>query len=149
MRAERQYLEFFEANERLIFEHSCDIMNALRREAYDVFKKRGFPTRKVEEYRYTNVEAAFTHNFGINARRIPFALDRKRAFRCSVPNMGTAVYFMVGDRFVPAIKKEEKTMVLLTLIPCWHRMDCLYGLGKVVNLHRFSRLSIWDAVVWI
>ena len=108
MRAERQYLEFFETNERLIFEHSCDIMNALRREAYDVFKKRGFPTRKVEEYRYTNVEAAFAHNFGINARRIPFALDRKRAFRCSVPNMGTAVYFMVGDRFVPAIKKEEK-----------------------------------------
>ena len=106
MGSEKQYVEFFESNAALIAEHSCGVMNALRGEAYSVFKRLGFPSRKVEEYRYTDVDGAFAPDFGINARRIPFALDRKSAFRCSVPNMGSAVYFMVGDRLVPAMEKE-------------------------------------------
>lgn len=40
-------------------------MNACREEALRTFSAQGFPSRKAEHYRYTNVEADFSPNYGI------------------------------------------------------------------------------------
>lgn len=44
---------------------SCIEMNACREEALRTFSAQGFPSRKAEHYRYTNVEADFSPNYGI------------------------------------------------------------------------------------
>ncbi len=103
MGSEKQYLDLYRENEVLVATHSCGMMNALRRGAHDVLARQGFPTLKTEDYRYTDVDEAFAPDYGINVRRLPFVVDRSSAFRCSVPNMGVAMGFMVGDRLtVPA-----------------------------------------------
>ncbi len=45
---------------------SCPALNAGREAAMRVFSEKGFPTRKVERYRYTDVEAAFAPNYGLS-----------------------------------------------------------------------------------
>ncbi len=46
--------------------HSCATMNAVRDEAFSLFSSKGFPSRKTEEYRYTDVAADFSHDYGIS-----------------------------------------------------------------------------------
>ena len=40
----------------MIHEHSSDVMNAVRDEAFERFCKQGSPTKKVERYKYTDMQ---------------------------------------------------------------------------------------------
>ena len=66
MRSEQQYIELYHEVSDLIKNRSCEVMNDVRDEAFETFRRMGFPTRKVERYRYTDVDAAFAPNYGIS-----------------------------------------------------------------------------------
>ena len=55
MNSEKQYIDLFEANREVISAHSTAVMNALREKAFEDFKRQGFPTRKTEKYKYTDI----------------------------------------------------------------------------------------------
>ena len=59
MNSEQQYIDLFTANRGLIDRNSAAVMNALREQALADFIRQGFPTRKVERYKYTDVAEAF------------------------------------------------------------------------------------------
>ena len=61
----RQYTDFYAQAGKLICERSCEVMNAPRAEALRTFSALGFPTKKVERYKYTDVAADFASNYGI------------------------------------------------------------------------------------
>ena len=65
MEAEKQYTDFFEEVRETIAARSCAEMNARREAAFRTFSAQGFPSKKVERYRYANVEADFAPNYGI------------------------------------------------------------------------------------
>lgn len=73
MKSEQQYIELYKEAGALIKQKSCDVMNAVRDEAFAAFEAAGFPSKKVERYRYTDVDAAFAPNYGISLN----ALDVK------------------------------------------------------------------------
>ena len=97
--SEQQYIELYEQARQLICEHSSDAMNAVRDEAYDDFRRQGFPSRKVERYKYTDIAALFAPNYGLNLKRLQIPVDPYNAFHCDVPNLSTSLYFMVNDAF--------------------------------------------------
>lgn len=66
MTSEKQYIELYNEASQLIKQKSCDVMNAVRDAAFAVFKEKGFPSKKVERYKYTDVDAAFAPNYGIS-----------------------------------------------------------------------------------
>ncbi len=66
MTSEQQYIEFYREASDLIKNKSCGVMNAVRDEAFETFQQLGFPSKKVERYRYTDVDAAFAPNYGIS-----------------------------------------------------------------------------------
>ena len=66
MKSEQQYIELYQEASDLIKRKSCEVMNAVRDEAFQQFMSSGFPTRKVERYRYTDVATAFAPNYGIS-----------------------------------------------------------------------------------
>lgn len=99
MSSERQYIDIFTAHREMIDRHSAGVLNALRGKAFDDFSRMGFPTRKVERYKYTDVAAAFAPDYGLNLNRVEFSVNPHEAFRCEVPNLGTSLYFMVNDGF--------------------------------------------------
>ena len=83
----------------MILEHSCDVMNAERDEAFERFCKQGFPSKKVERYKYTDMQKLFEPDYGLNLNRLQIPVDPYNAFRCDVPNLSTSLYFLVNDMF--------------------------------------------------
>ena len=65
MSAERQYIDFYQEVRQTIASRSCAEMNAQREAAFEVFSDKGFPSQKVERYRYVKVDADFSPNYGI------------------------------------------------------------------------------------
>ena len=94
-----QYLTLYRECRELIARHSCDVMNALRDEAYRHLEQSGFPTKRVEDYKYTDVEALFAPDYGLNIGRLDIPVNPYDVFKCDVPNMSTSLYFMVNDTF--------------------------------------------------
>ena len=99
MQSEKQYIELYEQTRGMICEHSSDVMNAQRDEAFERFVASGFPTRKQERYKYTDMQALFAPNYGLNLNRLQIPVDPYNAFRCDVPNLSTSLYFVVNDIF--------------------------------------------------
>lgn len=99
MAAVQQYLEFFAQAEENLCRHSASVLNAHRRDAKDHFGRMGFPTPKVEEYRYTDVDALFAPDYGMNINRLTIPADSNEIFKCEVPNMSTQLYFVLNDQF--------------------------------------------------
>ena len=83
----------------MIREHSTDVMNAVRDEAFENFKTLGIPTKKLERYKYTDMTKLFEPNYGVNLKRLDIPVNPYDAFRCDVPNLSTSLYFIVNDTF--------------------------------------------------
>ena len=99
MNSERQYIELYTRQRELICRHSAAPMNAVREQAFADFCRVGFPSRKVERYKYTDIPALFAPDYGLNLNRFDIAVDPYEAFRCDVPNLSTSLYFMINDAF--------------------------------------------------
>ena len=65
MEATRQYIDFYNEVRDVLASRSCPEMNACREAALQTFSRQGFPSPKVERYRYAKVEADFSPNYGI------------------------------------------------------------------------------------
>jgi len=83
----------------MIFSHAPEPMNAVRDEAFNDFASAGFPSKKVERYKYTDIQKLFEPNFGVNINRLQIPVDPYETFRCDVPNLSTSLYFVVNDMF--------------------------------------------------
>ena len=97
--SEKQYIELYEQARQLIFSHAPASMNAVRDQAFEDFRKQGFPSQKVERYKYTDVGRLFEPDYGLNLSRLQIPVDPYSAFRCDVPNLSTSLYFVVNDMF--------------------------------------------------
>ena len=99
MGSEQQYIDLYKQCRGMICEHSSDVMNAVRDAAFERFAATGFPSKKVERYKYTDMQALFAPDYGLNLNRLQIPVDPYNAFRCDVPNLSTSLYFVVNDQF--------------------------------------------------
>ena len=108
MGSEQQYIDLYKQCRGMICEHSSDVMNAVRDEAFERFASSGFPSRKVERYKYTDMQALFAPDYGLNLNRLQIPVDPYNAFRCDVPNLSTSLYFVVNDMLYRSEKLEVR-----------------------------------------
>ena len=99
MASEQQYIELYEQARQMIMDHASEAMNAVRDQAFEDFRRQGFPSRKVERYKYTDIEKLFAPDYGVNLSRLQIPVDPYQAFRCDVPNLSTSLFFVVNDMF--------------------------------------------------
>ena len=111
--AAQQYLSLYDAQRRLIETGSPAAMNAVRDQAIDAFRRQGFPSLRTEAWRYTDAEAAFAPDYGLNLRRFLPTLQAKDVFSCDVPNLSTQTVFLVNDIPQPSA----------ALAPVWGQRD--------------------------
>ncbi|MDE6002636.1 MAG: SufD family Fe-S cluster assembly protein, partial [Prevotella sp.] len=97
MSSEKQYIELYEQARNILCDHSSQVLNAQRDAAFERFRKAGFPSRKVERYKYTDVAKLFEPDYGLNLNRLEIPVNPYDAFRCDVPNLSTSLYFVVND----------------------------------------------------
>ena len=97
--SEQQYIELYEQAREMIIKHAPEPMNVVRDQAFEDFKAQGFPSKKVERYKYTDIQKLFEPDFGVNVNRLQIPVDPYEAFHCDVPNLSTSLYFVVNDMF--------------------------------------------------
>lgn len=104
--SEQQYIDLYKQARNIICDHSSEAMNAVRDAAFERFAAGGFPTKKVERYKYTDVAKLFAPDYGLNLNRLKIPVDPYKAFSCDVPNLSTNLYFVVNDGFFQGEKPK-------------------------------------------
>lgn len=99
MGSEKQYIDLYRKTAGMIKSHSADVLNGVRDKAFEDFCRQGFPSRKVERYRYTDMSKLFEPDYGLNLNRLEIPINPYEAFKCDVPNLSTSLYFVVNDAF--------------------------------------------------
>lgn len=99
MQSEKQYIDLYNETQGMIKQYSCDVLNKVRDKAFEDFKAQGFPTKKVERYKYTDIPKLFAPDYGLNLQRLKMPINPYEDFKCDVPNLSTSLYFVVNDQF--------------------------------------------------
>ena len=135
MSSEKQYIDFYREVCDDIMERSCAVMNDYRDAAWMTFSETGFPTSKNERYKYTNVEADFTPEYGIQLT------DRTQwgsEFCTSIKNAPIDVsqyYNRIADSTDPIVALNTMLAVdaLLVYIPRDTKPKCPIQINNVLK----------------
>jgi len=103
------YSGIYTDNIRRIREGSTSFLNAFRDAAFDRFTTLGIPTRKNENYKYTNLDLFFRHNY--KTYFIPDESDFVKAeeFRCDITDLDTHGVVLLNG-FYPTINGKIRTL---------------------------------------
>lgn len=99
MSSEKQYIDLYNQCKGMINKHAPQVLNDLRDKAFDDFCRLGFPSKKVERYKYTDMQKIFEPDYGLNLNRLEIPVNPYDVFKCDVPNLSTSLYFVVNDSF--------------------------------------------------
>lgn len=100
MSSVQQYLDLYREQRALIEQNSSAPLNARRAEAAKCLSHLPLPTRRVERYKYTDAEAAFSPDFGLNLHR--YALPGEQMLpSCRVPALHTFLMHVNNDVVCP------------------------------------------------
>ena len=134
----KQYIQLFKDHRSLLDKGSCAVMNAARDAAALFLEKKGLPTKRTEEYRYTDVQAAFAPDYGLNLQRLSPNVDAYTSYKCNVPNLSTTLLFVVNDTPIPLPEN--------THLPEGVRILRLAEGGEIVNEY-YNRAAVNDDVL--
>ena len=99
MKPAQNYIDLFKENRALVERGSAGVMNSLRDAALGSLAEFGLPHKGLEEYLHTDVSKWFESDWGMNLARLDMPVDFAQAFKCSVPNLSTQLYFLANDAF--------------------------------------------------
>lgn len=127
-----QYIDLYEQTRAMICEHSCEAMNAVRDAAFEAFRRQGFPTKKAERYKYTDIGELFAPDYGLNINRLKITVNPYDAFKCDVPNLSTSLYFVINDELMASQTAKEENGVIIGSL-CEHQDIVERYYSKIAN----------------
>lgn len=138
MSSEKQYIDLYNQCKGMINKHAPQVLNDLRDKAFDDFCRLGFPSKKVERYKYTDMQKIFEPNYGLNLNRLEIPVNPYDVFKCDVPNLSTSLYFIVNDSFydkmLPKCSLAEGVVVgSLSKVAAEHPELVAKYYGKIAN----------------
>ena len=105
-KAEQQYIDLYGQNRKMICDHSVDVMNAVRDQAFEDFKRLGFPSRKVERYKYTDMQQLFAPDYGLNLNRLYFIVN-DQFYQEALPKVQLPEGVFIGSLAEAAAQRPE------------------------------------------
>lgn len=96
---------FREVEESLLGD-SAGILNSFRKKAFHDFLSQGIPSRKTENYKYTNLQTAFTLDYQFVHNREVANFHLEEIFRCDVPQLDTHLVTMLNGWYYPEMRTE-------------------------------------------
>lgn len=138
MSSEKQYIDLYNQCKGMINKHAPQVLNDLRDKAFDDFCRLGFPSKKVERYKYTDMQKIFEPDYGLNLNRLEMPVNPYDVFKCDVPNLSTSLYFVVNDSFydkmLPKCSLAEGVIVgSLSKVATEHPELVAKYYGKIAN----------------
>lgn len=104
----KQYTDIFRQNREAIDRNSAEVLNSRRQAALEALDDRELPDRRDEGFEKTSIDEMFAPDFGLNINRVNIPVDVASSFRCDVPNMSTAIAFVLNDSFHPSSALASK-----------------------------------------
>lgn len=138
MSSEKQYIDLYNQCKGMINKHAPQVLNDLRDKAFGDFCRLGFPSKKVERYKYTDMQKIFEPDYGLNLNRLEIPVNPYDVFKCDVPNLSTSLYFVVNDSFydkmLPKCSLAEGVVVgSLSKVATEHPELVAKYYGKIAN----------------
>ena len=95
----KQYLDLFKKHSDLVVSHAPEAMNSLRERAFEALERNGLPKKGTENYEVTDLQEFLAPDYGLNINRIPLDVNPSASFRCGVPHLSSALFFLINDSF--------------------------------------------------
>lgn len=115
MNSEKQYIELYLRTADILTQHSADSLNAVRSKACEDFKRLGFPSRKVERYKYTDMAQLFAPPYNLNFNPTDLEIDPYEDFHCEIPSVSESTYFInngvLYDKKLPQTDLPEGVII--------------------------------------
>ena len=84
-------------------------INAHRQPAYEEFKTKGLPTKKVEAYKYTNLEKYLSGEYEYELAPSSYKVDLRDLFRCDIPELNTYIVLMLNGFYYSTENFDNNT----------------------------------------
>lgn len=97
MNALKQYIDLFDEYKELVDSNSAPLLNQFRQDARDRLAVTMLPAKGDENYEHTDLGEIIGNDYGINVARQQIDVNPAVSFRCDVPNMSTALFFLIND----------------------------------------------------
>ena len=103
-----RFADFFYKNLDTLKNGLPEYINNKREDAIQVFQKFGIPDKKVEAYKYTDLNPAFEQDYRtyLHPKKIDF--DLNDIFRCDVPELDTHVVLLLNGWFYQNKTPQKK-----------------------------------------
>jgi Fe-S cluster assembly protein SufD len=86
----------FNDNRELYNEGCPAFMNRFRLEAIEKFQTAGIPSKKNEDYKYTDLRPVFQNDFSVVPRYVEQTVDLHDVFNCDVPQLNTHIILLIN-----------------------------------------------------
>jgi Fe-S cluster assembly protein SufD len=103
-----KYIAQYNEVKELLFKDSSDIINVRRRKAFQDFVEQGIPTRKNENYKYTNLHPYFAEDYKFVISKEETDANLTEIFRCNVPQLNTHLNLIFNGWFYDKNVKTGK-----------------------------------------
>ncbi len=107
---EEQYINLYKQFNEQIKAHSAPALNASRDASFELFEELGFPTSKLENYKYTDLTEPLSADYGLNINRVKIPVNPYEVFTCDVPGIHSYLYFVLNDGFYPINDKRNDAL---------------------------------------
>ena len=103
-----KYIAQYNDAKELLFEGSSDIINVRRKKAFQDFVEQGIPTRKNENYKYSNLHPQFAPDYKFIIQKEETDANLTEIFRCNVPQLNTHLNLLFNGWFYDKNVKTGK-----------------------------------------
>jgi Fe-S cluster assembly protein SufD len=94
--ATEELVELFYQNRSIYYESCPPVMNEARELAIRKFQEKGIPSRKNENYKYTDLRPVFQNDFSVVPRYVEHKVDLHDVFNCNVPQLDTHIILLIN-----------------------------------------------------
>jgi len=94
-----KYIAHYNEVKELLFNGSSEILNVKRKKAFQDFVLQGIPTRKNENYKYTNLHPRFSPDYKFVIQKEDIDANLTEIFRCDVPQLNTHLTLLFNGWF--------------------------------------------------
>ncbi|MFV0392528.1 MAG: Fe-S cluster assembly protein SufD [Paludibacteraceae bacterium] len=105
-----EYIELYEQHREAIKRDSSELMNAGRDQAFDEFRRLGFPTNKLEKYKYTDLRVPLSVEYSLNGGNILSEMNPSDILKSDVPIVSPYLYYLVNDSFHPISNENSEQL---------------------------------------
>jgi Fe-S cluster assembly protein SufD len=113
-----KYTGHFNDVKNQLYEGSSDVLNSKREKAFQDFVLQGIPTRKNENYKYTNLQPKFAPDYRFFHQHEKTDVDLNTAFKCDVPQLDTHQTFIFNGWYYeenPSVNQLPEGVILESL----------------------------------